>query len=150
MTISTARRTGLDVLKEAAEARELPPAQALLGWQALELRPGFVRVRYEASEAFYNPQGAVQGGFLAAMLDDAMGPAAFTLLDEGSFAPTLEMKVSFLRPARAGALIAEGSVVHQSRRFMHVDGNLKTEDGELIATATATLVIQTPQQKEEK
>lgn len=150
MTLSTTKRTGLDVLREAAEARELPPAPALLGWQALELRPGFVRVRYEASESFYNPQGAVQGGFLAAMLDDAMGPAAFTVLDEGTFAPTLEMKVSFLRPARAGALIAEGKLVHQSRRFMHVEGILKTEVGELVATATATLVIQSPGQKEDK
>jgi uncharacterized protein (TIGR00369 family) len=150
MTIVKAKRTGLDVLREAAEAMELPPAPALLGWQALELKPGFVRVRYEAREAFYNPQGAVQGGFLAAMLDDAMGPAAFTLLDEGSFAPTLEMKVSFLRPARARALIAEGSVVHQSRRFMHVEGKLMTEDGELVATGTATLVVQSPQQQEDK
>jgi uncharacterized protein (TIGR00369 family) len=149
MTLTRAPRTGLDVLREVAQTQELPPAPALLGWQALELRPGFVRVRYEASEAFYNPQGAVQGGFLAAMLDDAMGPAAFTLLDEGSFAPTLEMKVSFLRPARAGALIAEGSVVHQSRRFMHVEGKLMTEDGELVATGTATLVVQSLQ-KEEK
>jgi uncharacterized protein (TIGR00369 family) len=126
----------------------MPPAGVMLGWQALDLRPGYVRVRYEAREAFYNPQGAVQGGFLAAMLDDAMGPAAFTLLEEGRFAPTLEMKVSFLRPARAGALIAEGSVVHQSRRFIHVEGKLRTEDGELVATATATLVVQ--QQKEDK
>ncbi len=79
-----------------------------------------------------------------------MGPAAFTLLDEGTFVPTLEMKVSFLRPARAGALIAEGSVVHQSRSFMHVEGKLMTEDGELVATETATLVVQSPKQKEER
>ena len=52
----------------------MPPAPALLGWQALELRRVCAR-RYEAREAFYNPQGAVPGGFLAAMLDDAMGPA---------------------------------------------------------------------------
>lgn len=149
--VAAAQIIGLDVLRAASEGTvEMPPAAALLGWKALSLEPGHVRVRYTARPEFGNPQGAIQGGFLAAMLDDAMGPAAFTLLDEGSFAPTLEMKVSFLRPARAGALIAEGSVVHQSRRFMHVDGNLKTEDGELIATATATLVIQTPQQKEEK
>jgi uncharacterized protein (TIGR00369 family) len=142
------KRSGIDILRDAAEGRiEMPPAAALLGWQALEIRPGFVRVRYEAREEFYNPQGVVQGGFLTAMLDDTMGPAAFTLLDEGQFAPTLEMKVSFLRPARAGALFAEGNVVHQSRRFMHVEGRLMTEDGQLIATATATLVIS--RQKEE-
>ena len=139
---------GVKILRDVAEGRAaMPPAAALLGWQALEIRPGHVRVRYEAREAFYNPQGVVQGGFLAAMLDDAMGPAAFTLLDEGAFAPTLELKVSFVRPARAGPLIADGNIVHQSRRFIRVEGRLTTEDGQLIATATATLVIS--QQKEE-
>ena len=142
MVQAAAPRTGLDIL-HAAVAGEipLPPAAAMLGWQALEMRPGYVRVLYTAREDFYNPQGAVQGGFLAAMLDDAMGPAAFTLLPAADYAPTLEMSISFLRPARAGTLIAEGSVVHQSRRFMRLEGTLSTEDGELIATARATVVI---------
>jgi uncharacterized protein (TIGR00369 family) len=135
-------RSGIDILRDVAQGRAaMPPAAALLGWRALEIQPGHVRVRYEAQEAFYNPQGVVQGGFLAAMLDDAMGPAAFTLLGEGACAPTLEMKVSFVRPAQAGPLIADGHVLHQSRRFVHVEGRLTTEDGQLIATATATLVI---------
>jgi uncharacterized protein (TIGR00369 family) len=119
----------------------MPGAGQLLGWEAQALRPGFARVTYRATPAFLNPQGNVQGGFLAAMLDDAMGPAAFTLLPADSFAPTLEMKVNFLRPASAGALTAEGSVVHQTRRFMRVEGKL-IQDDYLVATASATLVIQ--------
>jgi uncharacterized protein (TIGR00369 family) len=142
MVQAAVQRTGLDILHDAVAGEiPLPPAAALLGWQALEMRPGYVRVLYTAREEFYNPQGAIQGSFLAAMLDDAMGPAAFTLLPATDFAPTLEMSVSFLRPARAGTLIAEGSVVHQSRRFMRLEGTLSTEDGELIATARATVVI---------
>ena len=138
----TVDRTGADVMLDVASgAIPLPPAAELLGWQALEVRPGFVRVLYTAREEFYNPQGAVQGGFIAAMLDDAMGPAAFTLLPATDFAPTLEMSVSYLRPARAGALIAEGTVVHRSRRFIRVEGVLMTEDGELVATGKATVVI---------
>jgi uncharacterized protein (TIGR00369 family) len=94
---------------------EIPPAAALLGWKALELEPGHVRVRYTARREFGNPQGAIQGGFLAAMLDDAMGPALFTLLGANQFAPTIEINVSFLRPARPGPIIAEGRVVHRTR-----------------------------------
>jgi acyl-coenzyme A thioesterase PaaI-like protein len=66
--------TGLDVLRAASEGTvEMPPAAGLLGWKALSLEPGHVRVRYTARPEFANPQGAIQGGFLAAMLDDAMG-----------------------------------------------------------------------------
>jgi uncharacterized protein (TIGR00369 family) len=134
--------TGLNVLRAASEGTiETPPAAALLGWKALTLEPGYVRVRYTARPEFGNPQGAIQGGFLAAMLDDAMGPALFTTLGAEDFAPTIEMKVNFVRPARPGTLIAEGRVVHQTRSLAFLEGTLATEDGDLIATATATARI---------
>ena len=134
--------TGLDVLRAASDGLvETPPAAALLGWKALILEPGHVRIRYTAKPEFGNPQGAIQGGFLAAMLDDAMGPALFTTLAAEDFAPTIEIKVSFLRPARPGPLIAEGRVVHQTRSLAFLEGTLATEDGDLIATASATARI---------
>ncbi len=134
--------TGLDVLRAAAGGViEIPPAAALLGWNALELEPGHVRVRYTARPEFGNPQGAIQGGFLAAMLDDAMGPALFTLLGADQFAPTIEIKVSFLRPARPGPIIAEGRVVHRTRFLAFLEGTLATDEGDLIATGTATTRI---------
>jgi uncharacterized protein (TIGR00369 family) len=55
----------------------------------------------------------VQGGFLAAMLDDTMGPALVATLPAGHFAPTLELKVSYLRPARVGPLFGEGRIVEE-------------------------------------
>jgi uncharacterized protein (TIGR00369 family) len=135
--------TGLDILRAASDGLvETPPAAALLGWKALSLEPGHVRVRYTARPEFGNPQGAIQGGFLAAMLDDAMGPALFTTLAADQFAPTIEMKVNFLRPARPGTLIAQGRVVHKTRSLAFLEGTLATEDGDLIATATATARIQ--------
>ena len=139
MTVGAKPITGLDVLRAVSEGLvETPPAAALLGWKALTLEPGHVRVRYTGRPEFGNPQGAIQGGFLAAMLDDAMGPALFTTLPAEDFAPTIEMKVNFLRPARPGPLIAEGRVVHQTRSLAFLEGALATEDGDLIATATAT------------
>jgi uncharacterized protein (TIGR00369 family) len=137
--MTTLTRTGLAVLRDAALGNEpMPPCAELLGWQALELEPGRVRVRYAARQAFCNPQGTIQGGFVAAMLDDAMGPALYTLLDETQFAPTLEMKVSYLRPALPGALIAEGQVAHRTRGIAFLEGTLEDENGNVVATATAT------------
>jgi uncharacterized protein (TIGR00369 family) len=142
---SAAPITGLDVLRAASEGLiETPPAAALLGWTALSLEPGHVRVQYTARPEFGNPHGAIQGGFLAAMLDDAMGPALFTTLPADQFAPTIEMKVNFVRPARPGAIIAEGSVVHKTSSIAFLEGKLTTVDGDLIATSTATARIFTP------
>ena len=133
--------TGVDTLKSLAESGQGPPVAKLLGWELLEIEPGRVKVRYQAGEQFLNPMGNVQGGILAAMLDDAMGPAAFTTVEEGQFVPTLEFKVSFLRPAKPGTLIAEGRLVHRTKSVAYVEGDLLTEDGELVAKGTATLRV---------
>jgi len=73
-----------------------------------------------------------------------MGPALFTLLDAGQFAPTLEMKVSFLRAATPGPICGEGRVAHKTRNVAFLEGTLATEDGAVLATATATARILAP------
>jgi uncharacterized protein (TIGR00369 family) len=119
-----------------------PPAYAkLLGIRPLHAEPGHVRLEFRASEQFYNPAGVVQGGFLTVMLDETMGPAALSELGPGFTVPTLELKVSFLRPARAGLLVADARVVHRGRSVVFMESSLTAEDGTLVATATATARI---------
>ena len=115
-----------------------PPSAALLGWQALVAEPGKIHIAFEATEEFYNHFGVIQGGFLAAMLDDTLGPAVVTLLEPRDAVSTIEIKVNYLRPARAGRLIGEGRVVHKGRSIAFVEGTLSTEEGTLVATATGT------------
>ena len=117
-----------------------PPCAKLLGWKALEAKPGSgrIRVQFEATRDFTNPMGNVQGGFLAAMLDDTMGPALATTFEKDEFAPTLELKINFIRPARPGTLIGTGRVVHRGGTVAFLQGELHDAQGELIATATAT------------
>jgi uncharacterized protein (TIGR00369 family) len=117
-----------------------PPAARLLGWtlESIDPEQGTIRVAFEATEAFLNPIGTVQGGILAAMLDDTMGPAAAALLGGTAFPQTLELKTSFVRPAYPGRLSAEASVRHRGRDILFLEGSLFDADGQLVATATAT------------
>jgi uncharacterized protein (TIGR00369 family) len=123
--------------------RPAPPAAALLGFELVEIDPeqGTLRARFQATAQFLNPIGNVQGGLLAAMLDDTMGPALVATLGPDQFAPTLELKVNFLRPAKPGTLLAEGRVVSKGSSIAFLSGELRDPDGELIATATATARI---------
>ncbi len=114
------------------------PGGKLLGVKPLEMEPDHSRVEFQAREEFYNPAGVVQGGFLAAMLDVTMSSATGALIREANIPLTLEMKVSFIQPAKAGKLIGEGHVVHRGRSVVFMEGSLSTEDGSLVATATAT------------
>jgi len=120
--------------------RPAPPAAATLGWTLSWIAPerGEIEVRFDARTDFTNPMGSVQGGFLAAMLDDTLGPALVATLGDGEFAPTLELKVSFLRPAAPGPITGTGRVVHRGGSIAFLAGELRNEAGEVLATATAT------------
>ena len=65
--------------------------------------------------------GGIQGGNVAAMLDDAMAFAVGLNLDWGQISPTLELKVSMLAPARPGRLYAVGQVVRRGRSVGFVE-----------------------------
>jgi uncharacterized protein (TIGR00369 family) len=121
-----------------------PPASMVLGWKPLAVAPehGTITVEFHAKPEFVNAIGHVQGGFLVAMLDDTLGPALVATLAPGQFAPTLELKVNFIHPAPVGRLIGEGKVVHRGRTVAVLQGELRTPEGQLIATATATASIQ--------
>lgn len=74
-------------------AGELPPPKAAttLGivFKHIDADVGTIEVELQGKPEFTNPAENIQGGFLAAMLDDAMGPALATTLKEGQFAPAL-------------------------------------------------------------
>jgi uncharacterized protein (TIGR00369 family) len=110
----------------------------LLGMRPLHAEPGHMRFEFNLGELFLNPAGTVQGGFITAMLDETMGPAALAQLGPGHMVPTLELKVSFLRPVHPGRLICDGRVVHMGKSVGFLEGSLSDADGNVVATATAT------------
>jgi uncharacterized protein (TIGR00369 family) len=87
---------------------------------------------------FCNPAGFIQGGFLAAMLDDTMGPAILVKSDGTVFTPTIDLHVSFLAPARPGNFVGEGKVVQLGKTIAFVEGALFDDHGILVAKATAS------------
>jgi uncharacterized protein (TIGR00369 family) len=119
-----------------------PPCADTLGVAFANVRPeeGTIEVRFVARTEFLNPAGAVQGGFIAAMLDDAMGPALAATLQRGEFAPTANLNVSFFKPAKVGELLGKGRVVRRGKDVCFLAGELYQND-ELIAAATATAIV---------
>ena len=123
---------------------KLPPPQAAttLGIHIRQVAPeqGTIEVEFEGKPEFTNPIGHIQGGFLAAMLDDTMGPAISATLNAGEFAPTLNLNVSFARPAKVGKLHGKGRVVKRGKDICFLAAELY-QDGELVASATATAIV---------
>lgn len=123
------------------DGRVEPPASAkLVGWRfvGFDEATGVLSCAFEATEAFLNPVGLVQGGILAAMLDEAMGPVAAAVSRGAVLAQTLEMKVSYMRAARPGTIYGEGRIVQRGREIVFLEGKLFDAERRTIATATAT------------
>jgi len=117
-----------------------PPCARLLGWKVLAAKPkeGWIKVGFDARWEFTNPAGYVQGGFLAAMLDDTMGPAVFVHTEGRFFPPTIDMHISFLTPTRPGRLVGEGRVVQLGKSIAFMEGVLFDAAGNVVARATAS------------
>jgi uncharacterized protein (TIGR00369 family) len=118
---------------------ELPVA-GLLGARPLRCDPhaGRMTVAFEARRDFCNLMGSVQGGMLTAMLDLAMAFAVLCTLEDGHVVPSLEVKTTFIAPARAGEITGEGMIVRKGRSIAFMEGRLFDPQGNLLATASAT------------
>lgn len=83
----------------------------------------------------------VQGGLVTAVLDAAMGGAAWDVLDQDEVFLTADLRVEFLRATRPGVLRAVGTVVRRTRRVVFCAADLLDADGTVLATARATQVV---------
>jgi uncharacterized protein (TIGR00369 family) len=105
--------------------------------------PGRTVWQAKIDERFLNPAGVLQGGFLAAMLDSAMGASAVTTVGERRVTvANTEMKVSFLRAVQANdTLTCVATVLKAGRVISFLEAKVTNAEGLLVATASSTYLI---------
>ncbi|HET9876125.1 MAG TPA: PaaI family thioesterase [Mycobacterium sp.] len=138
-----ARASFWDVVEGRAE---LPPIAVLLGFELRTVDPDAmtIEVGFTARPEFCNPAGDIQGGMLAAMLDDTLGPALVATLGDDQWAPTTDLHVQFLAPARPGPVLGRGRVTRKGRLVAFMAGELSDPGGRVVATGVATAMIRQP------
>lgn len=114
-----------------------------LGFELTELEEGRVVFEATPTEEAYNPLGTVHGGYLATLLDSAVGCAVHSTLKPRLGYTTLELKISYLRAmtAKTGPIKAEGKVVQTGRRAAFAEGTITDAQGRVYATATTTCLV---------
>ena len=126
---------------------QVPPNSALtLGMVCLDkATPGRCTWRMTADERFANPAGIVQGGFLGAMADSAMGSAAVTYARDAGrkvFASNVEMKTSFLASARVGSTLeCTARIVSGGSRVAFAEAEVVDDAGRTVARASSTYLF---------
>jgi uncharacterized protein (TIGR00369 family) len=105
--------------------------------------PGRTVWQMPADERFTNPVGVLQGGFLAACCDSAMGASSVTWArGRKVHSANAEIKVSFLAPVRpVGTLTCTAQVVSGGERVVFLEAELIDPKGRLVAKASSTYVL---------
>ncbi|WP_337186892.1 PaaI family thioesterase [Phenylobacterium sp.] len=141
-----------DILQRFLRTKNQPTGSQTLGFRMVSVSQAdrSVEVEFDArAELLLNPMKQIQGGYLCAMLDEAMSVACMVASGMTAVAPTLEMKTSFLRPGQPGKIKGIGKVVKWGRQVAFTEGELYDPEGRLLAKATGT-AIPTPFQKYKK
>jgi uncharacterized protein (TIGR00369 family) len=140
------RLSGLDILAAQIEG-EIPaaPVDRYAGIRLMEAEDGRVVFSLPVHPGLLQELGTVFGGVIALLAKSATGAAVQTIAPAGTGFTALDLKVNFLRPARAEGeeLIATGSITHRGRK-LSIANAVVNYRGRRIAIATGTTALTPP------
>jgi uncharacterized protein (TIGR00369 family) len=111
----------------------------------IDLGSDEARAEWTVGEDFVGWSEKVHGGIIATLLDEVM---AWAPSSSDAWAVTAEMSVRFRSPAAPGdRLTARGWVTQRRRRIYDVAGEVRADDGRLVAEGTGRYLGATPEQK---
>ncbi|WP_431683633.1 PaaI family thioesterase [Kitasatospora sp. KL5] len=145
MTPEILGMSGLEIL-QAAMKGTLPAASIMstLGFRLTEVSEGLAVFEGDPGDHLLNPMGTVHGGFLATLLDSALGSAVMTRLPAGTMYTTVQLGVHMIRPVLSDTptLRCEGRALHVGRTTATAEARIvDTLTGKLYAHGTTTCAV---------
>jgi uncharacterized protein (TIGR00369 family) len=108
-----------------------------------EVEPGRVRCIMPFSPLSLRPGGVISGPTMMSMADTAAYALVLAHIGEVPMAVTTSLTIHFLRPCKAGDLVADATLLRLGRRIATCDIRLWTEAPDKIA-AQATVAYAIP------
>lgn len=116
------------------------PFARLLGIELEDIARGTATLALNVRKELTQNQGVVHGGAIASLIDTATALAIISLLTPGEKVTTVDLAISYLRPASGGRLKAVATVVRAGRRLFVVSAEVFDKDERLITTALSTYI----------
>ena len=136
-------------MSDATAFRNEIPFIKDLGVEFLAADAGRASVALQLQERHLNSWKVAHGGVLMTLLDVAMAVAGRSLDPAAGGGVTVEMKTSFLQPAKAGSrLVASAHAFHRSSTMSFCDGEVRDADQRLIAKAMGTFKYLKPRKSD--
>jgi acyl-coenzyme A thioesterase 13 len=122
------------------ETRAMTGFPLLCGMRTLGAGAGQAKVELSVRPDVENPNGALHGGAIATLVDQAGTLAIMSADRQGRPGVTTDLNVTFLLPAPSGsAVIAEATVLKIGRTMAYVTVDVRrSTDGALVAQGRMT------------
>lgn len=96
---------------------------------------------FKASKNYCGWDTIVHGGIVATVLDEVIAQAAINQLD-GLLTVTAKLSIEFLRPVHEDEVVrARAKTISKEGKRITMEGTIKNLNGEILAIATALLII---------
>lgn len=120
-----------------------PPSAKWLGMDVLawDRDAMAMRVAFDPPRDVINFGGVVQGGFLSAMMDDAMGFNTFVSLGMAYGQASIDIHTHFFRPVAFGRVEVAARVVRAGRSVAFTEAELYDREGVLAARAVSSVKL---------
>ncbi len=116
-----------------------PPFHAVLAPQAVSADPCgevVIRLPYQAQFRRAQDSGDIHGGVIASIIDIAAHAAVAVQIER--MAPTIDLRIDYLRAARAGELHVSARTLRVGRAIARVDVEVRSADAIVVAVGRGT------------
>jgi uncharacterized protein (TIGR00369 family) len=114
---------------------QIPPFNTYLGIEVREADAGAWEATLDLAPHHLNVRGVAHGGVVSALLDCALGAAVIGAIPPAWWCATTSLATHFVEGAGRGRLTATGRVLRRGIKVAFAAGEVRDDDGRLIATA---------------
>lgn len=119
-----------------------PPVFTTMQGEILEvdLEARTLKAKFPNLPAYYNPMGYMQGGIIATLMDNTMGPLSFMVAPPSV---TTQLNTSYLRPVtqQDEFVYVTATVDEMTRRQLFMSARATNTEGKVFAMTYATCMI---------
>ena len=126
---------------EALKRGEFPFLN-FLGIEVGDIETGKAVIHLTIEEKHLRSLGMVHGGVTGTLLDSALGIAGASQAPDQHHAVTMQLNINFTKTAKQGdRLTTTGRCLHHGTRTAVCQGEAVNQQGQIVATATSTLMF---------
>jgi uncharacterized protein (TIGR00369 family) len=98
-----------------------------------------VQIRLPVQDLFINSAGVIHGGIISSLADVAVSNLIPADADGVQQAVTVDLNVSFLKPATGTYLLAKAKMEKKGRTLLHTECSIYNDRQQLVAKSNAIL-----------